>query len=302
MPKLSLVFTLALISLISLSSLSHAQEASQPAPETVPTESIQTGPGADQDSAPTDGAPEPTVADEVEVEVRRGSSMIDLLAQGGITVVFLLILSVAGLSFFLDRVFRLRRNAIVPADIAEQARTLWKAGQFEKLRQICSERSDTLSRVIESFVRHRHCQALELSQMAGDIAGRELRGHLQKAYPMAVVATLAPLLGLFGTVIGMIESFEVVAIAGSLGDASLLAGGISKALVTTAVGLGVAVPFLAAYHYFRSRTNTFAMELEGEVNELLATWFLDQEEASAKAAAPAAELTSENSSPTKSAL
>ncbi len=285
------------ILLISLSTLCPAQqEAGSPA-ETVVMDAGQ------DDSSVQDTTPAGEEAEVTEeVEIRRGSSMIDLLAQGGITVVFLLILSVGGVSFFLDRLFRLRRDAIVPGDISEQARSLWKAGQFEQLRQICSERSDTLSRVIESFVRHRHCQSLELSQMAGDIAGRELRGHLQKAYPMAVVATLAPLLGLFGTVSGMIESFEVVAIAGSMGDASLLAGGISKALVTTAVGLGVAIPFLAAYHYFRSRTNTFAMELEGEVNDLLATWFLDREEATANAVSPAADVSVVNTIPTKSAL
>lgn len=112
--------------------------------------------------------------------------------------------------------------------------------------------------------------------LAGDIAGRDLRGHLQKAYPIAVAATVAPLLGLFGTVIGMIEAFEIVAIAGSLGDASLLAGSISKALVTTAAGLIIAIPALATYHYFKSRTHAFAMALESDVNELLTTWFMDQ--------------------------
>ena len=111
--------------------------------------------------------------------------------------------------------------------------------------------------------------------LAGDLAGRDMRRHLQRAYPIAVVATLSPLLGLLGTVVGMIESFEIVAIAGSLGDASLMAGSISKALVTTAGGLVIAIPALGLYHLFKSRTQGLTMQLEGEVHELLTAWFME---------------------------
>jgi biopolymer transport protein ExbB len=251
----------------------RAQEPAAPAPTMTepaapakPTEPSAAAPAAA-------GKPAIAPATEPQSETRRGFSIVERLAQGGSTVVILLVLSIVGFTSLLDRLLRLQRKAIVPPEVSQHARALWSAGKFTELRQYCAGRTDTLSKVIESFARHRHCQASELSQIAGDIAGRDLRGHLQRAYPLAVVATLAPLLGLLGTVVGMIESFEVVSIAGSLGDASLLAGGISKALVTTAVGLSIAVPFLGAYHYFRSRTNSFAMELEGEVNELVATWF-----------------------------
>jgi biopolymer transport protein ExbB len=80
----------------------------------------------------------------------------------------------------------------------------------------------------------------------------------------------------------MIDSFEVVAIAGSLGDASLLAGGISKALITTAFGLIIAIPALGLYHHFRSKTHDLSLELEEVVNNLMGTWFYK------KAAAPTA--------------
>ena len=95
-------------------------------------------------------------------------------------------------------------------------------------------------------------------------------------YPLAAVAGLSPLLGLFGTVLGMIESFEMVAIAGSMGDPALLASGISKALVTTAFGLFVAIPALAAYHVFKLRTNYLANVLDREVTDLSSRWLLKQ--------------------------
>ena len=105
-----------------------------------------------------------------------------------------------------------------------------------------------------------------------------MRQHLQRAYPIAIVATLAPLLGLLGTVIGMIESFEVVSVVGSMGDASVLAGSISKALVTTAAGLIIAVPALAFYHYIKGRTVALTLLLEEDVNEVLTTWFMTLED------------------------
>jgi biopolymer transport protein ExbB len=118
--------------------------------------------------------------------------------------------------------------------------------------------------------------------MAGDVASRDLRRHLQKAYPLAVVATVSPLLGLLGTVIGMIGAFDKVAAAGSLGDASVLGGDISKALITTGAGLTIAVPALVLYHYFKSRTNLYAIMLEEEVGELITEWYSAEADGQAK--------------------
>ncbi len=192
------------------------------------------------------------------------------------TMVFLFLLSVTALTYTVERMVGLRQSRIYPEGLSEDAMVLWKKGDFAGLSELCAKRPSTLASVIDLFVRHRTSTPLELSTLAGDVAGRDMRAHLQRAYPLAVVATLAPLLGLLGTVVGMIESFEVVSIAGSLGDASMLAGGISKALVTTAAGLMLAVPALGLYHYFRSKTNTHAMALEGEVNQLLSSWFMEQ--------------------------
>ena len=117
----------------------------------------------------------------------------------------------------------------------------------------------------------------DVSTTAGDIAAVELRYHTRRCYPLAVVATLSPLLGLLGTVFGMIESFDVVAIGGALGDASQLAGGISKALITTAAGLVIAVPSLAMFHYFRERTNLYGDMLDREVTDLVVEWLMKKE-------------------------
>jgi biopolymer transport protein ExbB len=117
-------------------------------------------------------------------------------------------------------------------------------------------------------LQHRALDAAALSARAGDIATLALRVQQQKAYPLAVVATVAPIVGLLGTVIGMIEAFHVIAFAGGLGDPALLAGGISKALVNTAAGLAVALPALGLHHFFKNRLVYVGIELETQVNRL----------------------------------
>jgi biopolymer transport protein ExbB len=194
------------------------------------------------------------------------------LKTTGKTGIFLMLLSVLGLAFILERVFCLRRNSIVPTGLAAQADRLWKTGDLAKLSQICQQSNSTLGRVIAAIVRHRQAGPSEVSTIAGDIASRELRRQQQKAYPIAVIATLAPLLGLLGTMIGMIGAFATVAAVGSMGDPSVLADDISKALLTTAWGLILAIPALAAYHFFKSRTNGLAMELEEQASTLISHW------------------------------
>ena len=219
-------------------------------------------------------APATQAADQASKRTSPGEAFVLKFKQGGRTMWFLLALSVLGVAFTLERLVHLRRGAIVPRRLADKADALWKQGKFDELQRACAKSNSTLGRVLSAAVRYRHVSAADLSAVAGDIASRDLKRHLQRAYPLAVVATLSPLLGLLGTVIGMIGAFETVAFAGALGDASLLGGDISKALITTGAGLGIAVPALALYHYFKSRTSLLGIMLEEEVGELLIEWKL----------------------------
>jgi biopolymer transport protein ExbB len=136
----------------------------------------------------------------------------------------------------------------------------------------------TLARVISFITRNRHSPMLEVSEICGDIVTRELSNHYQRAYPLGIIATLEPLLGLLGMILGMITTFETVALAGALGDATQLASGISEALVTTGLGLAIAIPFLALYHVFKHKTNGFGALLEEEATGLLSEWLMRKEE------------------------
>jgi biopolymer transport protein ExbB len=209
----------------------------------------------------------------------------ELLRQfrvGGTTNWCILFVSIFGLAFVLERLFRLRRKAIAPAGLAARADALYKEGKVDEVVRLCDGyRHSTLAKIIVFIVRHRANPIDNLNTAIGDIASRDLARHQMLTYPLATVAVLSPLLGLFGTVVGMIEAFETVAVAGTMGDPSLLANSIAKALVTTEFGLIVAMPMLFFYHMFKLRTNYLANLLEEEASGLLNEWLLKKEAARA---------------------
>jgi len=196
-------------------------------------------------------------------------NLFEQLQSGGSAILFIVALSVLALAVTLERLVRFRAPLIAPAGLVNQVMPLWQDGQFAEIDALLARRPSTLAQIVGFLVKHRQLDTAVLSARAGDIASLALRKQQQKAYPLAVVATVAPIVGLLGTVIGMIEAFHVIAFSSGMGDPALLAGGISKALVNTAAGLAVALPALAMHHFFKSRLLGVSMELETQVNRLL---------------------------------
>lgn len=194
--------------------------------------------------------------------------------QGGMTMWFLTGLSLVGVAFAVDRAMQLRRGNAVPAGLSEKFNTLWKAKQFGQITELCKSTPSTLSRVVNFVVEHRENELAELNEGVGDIVRREFRKHNRRAYPLAIVGTLSPLLGLLGTVVGLLEAFEAVAVAGTMDDPSILANSIAKALITTVYGLLIAIPALVAYHFFKTRTGDLLDVLDEEASDLMNSWYL----------------------------
>jgi len=186
--------------------------------------------------------------------------------------VILIILSILGLGFVIERLMNLRRKAIVPEGLADRVLDDLKAGRYDEADAACRQQPSTMARVLRSVIRHRSFSFADLNLIAGDIASREVQQHAQRCYPIAIVATVAPLLGLLGTVIGMIEAFEKVALMGEMGDPSVMASAISYALVTTAMGLIIAAPNVALYRVFRMRTAKLAARMDEQVSEVISVW------------------------------
>lgn len=200
------------------------------------------------------------------------------LGKGGSTAVALVVLLVAGITFTVERILAMRSRYIVPEGLAVEIAPLWGKAKYEEILNCCAKHPSTLSRMIEYLTNHRNADPALLIPGAQDIATRELRSHGHKIYSLAVVAALAPLLGLLGTMIGMIESFKLVEIYGDEGGAAMLAGSISKALITTAVGLIIAIPSLGVYHGLKYRLNYMGDILEEELEALLNAWLLTEKE------------------------
>jgi biopolymer transport protein ExbB len=193
-----------------------------------------------------------------------------------------MILSVIGIGFALERIFNLSRKTVAPEGFADQAHALWEKKDYNGLTGFCENNASVLARIVRAIVDHRDCAVADVQTLAGDLGSREMRLHLQRAYPLAIIATLSPLLGLLGTVIGMIGAFDTVAAVGEMGDASILANDIAKALITTAAGLLVGIPALGLYHLFKSRTSSLAVLLEEETSEIINAWMLKPSRAPAQ--------------------
>jgi biopolymer transport protein ExbB len=231
-----------------------------------------TGQAAPQAEPASSQAVGSTADMKLDEQVTWGEAFFLKMRQGGITMIFLLGISIVAVATTLERIVNLRFSKIAPRQTADQIERLCRDGRIGDMEAAAAASNSTLGRVVTAMVRHRDSDIQSLSTLAGDVASREMKMHLLRAYPLMVCATLSPLLGLFGTVAGMIGAFDKVAAAGSLGDASMLGGNISMALITTAAGLVVAIPALGLYHFFRSRTSLMAIVLEERVGELITQW------------------------------
>jgi biopolymer transport protein ExbB/TolQ/pimeloyl-ACP methyl ester carboxylesterase len=239
------------------------------------TRALESGAGATAPAALVT-APARATAAMASTAAAAGSSatLWERWQQGGLVMYFILALSAVAVATLLDHLLRSRRQSAQDRTLFEQADALWSAGQFSELEQLCLERQSAGAAVLLAIVRHRRQRYDDVNAVAGEVASVALREQLRRAAWLAVAATLSPLLGLFGTVVGMVEAFDAIAASGAMGDASLVASGISKALITTVAGLLVGIPALGARHFVFSRIHGAAAALEAELNDRLRRWLL----------------------------
>ncbi|MGE0311098.1 MAG: MotA/TolQ/ExbB proton channel family protein [Lautropia sp.] len=186
--------------------------------------------------------------------------MLSIVQAAGWPIWFLIVASFATAALIVERSLSLRRRQILPAGTLEEILTLYRNRQItpEMIQRI--ERSSPLGRVLANGLRH-DLEPREMMKDALEESGRAVAHSLEKYLPaLGTLATVSPLLGLFGTVIGMIEIFGAQGAAGT--NTAQLAYGISVALYNTALGIAVAIPALIAYRIFRARVDDFLVEME----------------------------------------
>ena len=185
-----------------------------------------------------------------------------IIALGGPVVVLLLLMSLVAITIVLAKIFQFRRGRINDRRTARNALELYRGAKRSP-----NPTARTLARAIELRQRSGVSEGIlreDILQYGGDML-ESLRSHLR---PLEVIAALAPLLGLLGTVLGMIEAFRDLEQAGSQVDPAVLSGGIWQALLTTAVGLAVAMPVIVALNWLERTVDRCAHEMDSVVTRV----------------------------------
>jgi biopolymer transport protein ExbB len=207
-------------------------------------------------------------------EVSASVNWMQEVVNGGVTSIALGILCLGSVAVLVERFRQLKLNRFTPPKTVELVQKYWASSNFSALHQQLLKENSVLARVMSFAIQHRQANVDMIYSGASDMIHRAMRKENQTNTFLAVSAALAPLLGLLGTMIGMIESFKLVELYGDEGGASMLAGSISKALITTAVGLIIAILSLLAYHFFKIRTSSISLDLEETVEQILNRTFL----------------------------
>lgn len=213
------------------------------------------------------------VAGQAETEeggTIRGKNLWLTLRRGGPLMIPILVCSVVGLGFVIERFISLRQSAVAPKDLADQVLEAAHNGGLGKGLELCQDGSSSLARVLAAGLSVANGSKQEMVAAMEEAGEREMWGLERLAKPLSIIAGVAPLLGLLGTVWGMIMAFDVVAQKGALGDPKELAEGIATALLTTLAGLSVAIPCYVLYHYFRDKSDRLVVEIEETASRVVA--------------------------------
>jgi biopolymer transport protein ExbB len=188
--------------------------------------------------------------------------MLEFLAKGGILVTPILLCSVLALAIFAERVIRFAILRKRGRHVAERVADAVSAGDMAGARRAAGESRSPMGRILSQGldVGNQDQETLEMVLVhATETEVRDLSRYLQS---LATIANIAPLLGLLGTVIGMIKAFMVIQQMGGKVNAAVLAGGIWEAMLTTALGLSVALPTMVAHSYLAAQVDQYEARLQ----------------------------------------
>ena len=186
--------------------------------------------------------------------------MWELVRAGGWLMLPLILCSILTVAISIERFVRLRRSQVLPKALIDDS-SLRTEDIVENLEQNVEVQNSALAHILKAGFDHReHGEQIARAQM--EVAASQEISYLEKNINfLGTLSAVAPLLGLLGTVVGIIESFLVIDF-GSAGSPSLMIPGISKALITTAVGMLIAIPALVAYRYFQRLVQDYITDLE----------------------------------------
>lgn len=200
-------------------------------------------------------------------------SVWEIVTKGGPILIPIGVCSLFALAVFVERMLSLRTNRVIPPAFFPGLKTILKDGVYdrEEAGEYCRKDGSPIARIMHAGIKHLHAPLDRLEKQVEDAGKREvirLRKHLRS---LSVIASITPLLGLLGTIFGLIEAFQTVSVSGeALGKTEMLAEGIYQAMITTAAGLSVAIPVLIAFHWISGRIDALVLKMD-----LLAVEFIE---------------------------
>lgn len=194
--------------------------------------------------------------------------MWNILVKGGWVMIPLVLCSVVSLAITLERFFSLRESKIHPQDFVSKLKRLLNEKKINEAIAICSNSGSPISKIMETGILRIGADRNEIKEAIEHAGKQESSALYRYLTVLATITGVAPLLGILGTVTGMIRTFEVISVQG-VGQPTALAGGISEALITTAAGLIIAIPTMVVHNYFFKKAHSYILDMENTSMELL---------------------------------
>jgi biopolymer transport protein ExbB len=196
-------------------------------------------------------------------------SVIELFEKGGPVMYPILLCSILFVAILIERLFHLHRAQINTNEFVAGIRNIIKKRNIAEAISICEETPGPVAHVIKTGLVKHDRPKNEIREAIDDAALHEVPRLEKNLVVLATIAHIAPLLGLFGTVLGMIQVFDKIQALAGRQDPGQLAGGIGQALLTTAAGLAVAIPVFVAYNYLVSRVGALVWDMERSATEVV---------------------------------
>jgi len=196
--------------------------------------------------------------------------MFEIVKAGGIMMGPIILASIVTAAIFLERLWTLQTKRVLPAELTEKVWRWVEQGQIQDKHIAALQQNSPLGKILAAGLANRNRDRVVIREAIED-TGRHVVHELDRFIgTVGTIASLSPLMGLLGTVFGMIRTFNAITTAG-IGNPASLAGGIAEALITTAAGLTVAIPALLAYKYLRGRVQALVVQMEKEAMKLVET-------------------------------
>lgn len=212
----------------------------------------------------------------------------DIIQDGGVLMIPLGVCSLLLMALVFERTISLRRGRIIPKPFVRRFLEQIREGELDRdsALALCEENGSPVATVFAGAVRKWGRPGVEVEQGIIDSGERATNGLRRYLRIFNGIATISPLLGLLGTVVGMIRAFNAIATSDAMGRPELLASGIGQALLTTAAGLSIAIPALIFYMYFVSRVDRLIIDIDALAQQLVNVISAEEIEHATKQASP----------------